>query len=251
MLCATLNEVFASIQGEGPWAGERHIFVRFQGCDLTCSFCDTPAAGAGPAAAGLGFFPAQVSPGYAAPREQEPNPVPLSRLTELCLRLSLRGPSRQTLSLTGGEPLLQADFIAQWLPRIAQSFRIFLETGGVHVEALRKIVACVDTVSMDVKLPSSTGMRPFWEEHARFLEAASGTGLVVKAVVTRGTSRDDVLTAARLLAACDDSIPFILQPAAGERAPELHSLVDFQDSALELLRDVRVIPQLHKILKAP
>src|SRR5208282_2838076 len=41
---ARINEIFASIQGEGLWIGQRHIFVRFQGCDIHCRYCDTPAA---------------------------------------------------------------------------------------------------------------------------------------------------------------------------------------------------------------
>ena len=34
-------EMFASINGEGPCAGELALFVRFQGCNLRCSYCDT------------------------------------------------------------------------------------------------------------------------------------------------------------------------------------------------------------------
>lgn len=32
---------FVSIQGEGPFAGVKSYFIRFAGCDLRCSFCDT------------------------------------------------------------------------------------------------------------------------------------------------------------------------------------------------------------------
>jgi 7-carboxy-7-deazaguanine synthase len=37
-----ISEIFESIQGEGPWAGTRSLFIRTSGCNLRCSFCDTP-----------------------------------------------------------------------------------------------------------------------------------------------------------------------------------------------------------------
>ncbi len=36
-----INEIFYSLQGEGAHTGKAAVFVRFSGCNLRCSFCDT------------------------------------------------------------------------------------------------------------------------------------------------------------------------------------------------------------------
>ncbi len=38
---AYLSEIFSSVQGEGPYVGERHLFLRFCGCHRDCNYCDT------------------------------------------------------------------------------------------------------------------------------------------------------------------------------------------------------------------
>ncbi|HEY6010089.1 MAG TPA: 7-carboxy-7-deazaguanine synthase QueE, partial [Nitrospirota bacterium] len=131
MTHAVLHEIFPSIQGEGPWIGERHIFVRFFGCDLQCRYCDTLASlgAAGNAVPKFCRVATGVDPNT---HEEIPNPVSPADLTNVCGRFIIPGPSRPTISLTGGEPLLHSSFLGEWLPLARRTFRIYLETNGIH-----------------------------------------------------------------------------------------------------------------------
>ncbi len=249
---AYIDELFSSIQGEGLWIGQRQIFVRFSGCDLCCRYCDTPTA-AQPIKSGDG----QKSPCRAQKtadsfdHEDIPNPLSAADLSALCSRIVIPGPSHPWLSLTGGEPLLQGGFLSEWLPQARERFSIYLETNGIRHEAMYDIKDMVDVVSMDFKLPSATGQRPFWREHKKFLSVALGRGLFVKAVVTGDTANNDIVAAADIIAEVDAAIPLIIQPASGQLAPEPHQLLKFQKTALAMIKNVRVIPQAHKMLKLP
>lgn len=246
---ARVYEIFASIQGEGPWIGQRHIFVRFQGCDIRCRYCDTPAARSlESCGTDVQYCIVQVRPGPEADQQQVRNPVSADDLSALCARLVIPGPSRSVLSLTGGEPLLQSEFLAQWLPQVKKNHLIYLETSGIHDQAMKALADLVDVVSMDFKLPSATGLRPFWKEHEKFLAASLGKDLFVKAVVTKDTKKEDIRISARIIASADASIPLVLQPAGAAFAPSAAMLVELQDEALQIISDVRVIPQAHKIL---
>jgi 7-carboxy-7-deazaguanine synthase len=246
-----IREIFTSIQGEGPWLGQRHIFVRFAGCDIRCRFCDTPAAvQMEQEGADLPFCSVQITAG-SNERELVLNPVTAPALTAYCSRFIIPGPSRPVISLTGGEPLLHASFLTGWLPTVHNIFIVYLETSGIHHEAMKIISDLVDVVSIDFKLPSATGLRSYWDEHRRFMEATRGKTQFVKAVVTRDTRQEDVLTSARIIADFDRSTVLVIQPAGGLLAPESTLLMNFQDAALAIIDDVRIIPQMHKMLNVP
>jgi len=184
-------------------------------------------------------------------RELAPTPVLSPALTKYCKRLIIPGPSHPVISLTGGEPLLQAPFLVDWLPTVHGTFSIYLETSGIHPDAMKSMQDLVDVVSVDFKLPSATGLRPFWTEHEKFLQATRGKTLFVKVVVTADTVKDDIRSSARIIAGFDPSTTLVIQPAGGSLAPESTMLVDFQDEALGIIEDVRVIPQAHKTLNVP
>ena len=119
----TVNEIFFSIQGESTHAGRPCVFVRLTGCDLRCSWCDTPYA----------FHEGRKMTIDAVIDEVERY---RSGLVEV----------------TGGEPLLQPD-VYPLMDRLLDSGRtVLLETGGqVDVAHVPGGVIKI----MDVKCPGS------------------------------------------------------------------------------------------------
>ena len=130
---SSLVEIFASTQGEGPEVGRATLFVRYGGCDLRCVWCDSPGTWkASPTcrietSAGAGEF------------EEHPNPISAESIADVADALAPR-PSTW-ISLTGGEPLLQPTALAAVVDRLSErGQRIYLETHGLHAEALSKVV---------------------------------------------------------------------------------------------------------------
>lgn len=177
-----------------------------------------------------------------------PNPVSGEMLLEMCRSLSVSGPGRPWLSLTGGEPLLHIEFLLSWLLEAKRFFDIYLETNGIHHQSMKRIRDLVDAVSMDFKLPSATGLSPFWAEHREFLSSCAGKDVSVKAVVTMDTAIEDIIMSSRIIADTALNTPLIIQPATGPLAPPASLLLYLQAAALEMIPEVRVIPQAHKIL---
>lgn len=238
---APVIEVFSSIQGEGTHVGERQTFVRFQDCELSCKFCDTP----------FSFidnkFCRVESPPFTKRFHNLPNPLTPEQLIGILAEFQDR-----TITVTGGEPLQHAPFLREWLPMARPRWQILLETAGVHVAEFRELLDLVDIVAMDFKLPSSTGMHPWWREHESFLKASQGKEVYVKTIVTSETSEADLQRGIDLVASIDPALPFILQPAAPagrfRAAPSVEQLALWQDLSCRRLANVRIIPQIHKQL---
>lgn len=220
---AKVSEVFFSVQGEGPYIGTGHVFIRFFGCNILCDFCDTKK----------GKF---RSYSEASLKERVENILNKSQA--------------RFISLTGGEPLLQADFIESFISkaRFRKEF-IYLETNGILYHNFQKIKSLVDIVSMDIKLPSITLAGEFWHEHEKFLKSCLEKDVFVKVVVDEKAKKSEIIKAAQLVAKIDKKITFIIQP---NHAKWGNSLINksqkFQLLALQYLDDVRIIPQMHKIL---
>ncbi|MEM9135789.1 MAG: 7-carboxy-7-deazaguanine synthase QueE [Cyanobacteria bacterium P01_F01_bin.42] len=254
---ANLVEIFSAIQGEGVNVGTRQLFVRFGGCDLRCRYCDSvqtwrPTTGC----------EIEIEPGKRV-YEQAENPVSQAQLIEWITRLNLPY-VHDSISFTGGEPLLHSKFLQEFLPLLKRkcSLPIYLETGGHRDRDLERVLPYVDMIGMDMKLPSVSG-ETLWDAHRRFLRMAHGrSDIFCKLIISNRTTIEDLQTAAEVIASVDNAIACFLQPMTPvgrktheERleqglatAPSPDQVLDWQVLMKRSLRDVRVIPQTHKMI---
>jgi organic radical activating enzyme len=240
-----VSEVFASFQGEGAHVGERQLFVRFAICNLRCRYCDTPDS--------LVAVPALTIQYPEGAPVQVANPVSSADLCRVCCGFFEGCGPIDGVAVTGGEPLVQAEFVAAFLREARFPVPVLLETSGVLPEKLALVLPWVNVVSMDIKLPSNSGEPAFWTEHARFLECAGAKELYVKVLIDEGTADDEVAQAAELVAAHGDA-PIFLQPimTPGGR-PDISpaTLTRLFAVARRHHQRVRVVPQTHKLLHIP
>jgi organic radical activating enzyme len=233
------------VQGEGPLVGVRQIFLRLGGCNLACAFCDTPQARR-PAAtcrietvAGTGRY------------EYVPNTLSVEDVLSMVKNLRLTG--HHSVAVTGGEPLVQADFLRELLPALtADGHKIYLETNSTMPEELDGIISHVDYVSADIKLPSSTGEPERYEVNLDFLKRCEVSLLIVKMVVTDQTEPDEFIRGVEIVRESGRKPIVVLQPATGRRGEvEVGGglLLDIQRRALEVYDDVRVIPRVQQFLR--
>ncbi|MBP7055851.1 MAG: 7-carboxy-7-deazaguanine synthase QueE [Candidatus Omnitrophica bacterium] len=224
-----ISDIFSSIQGEGIFVGAKQIFVRFRQCNLACAFCDEPWQ--------------KEAKLYSS----------LELMTEVKYLDLNKGP-HHSISFTGGEPLMYKDFLKVFLKISRKAgFKSYLETNGTMPEALSEVIDLVDIISMDFKLPSSTGLRPYWDEHFEFLKIAVKKNVFVKAVVTSRTTREDVEKSVELVRRVKKDMPLVLQPVTplekGGRPVESSRLLEFLDiGSRNEIAAMRVIPQVHKML---
>jgi len=119
-------EIFRSLQGETSRVGLPMDFIRLAGCDLACTYCDTPDAR-----------------DRAAGRE----------MTVAEVLSALPSPALQWVMITGGEPLLQAEAVNALVAALCDvGRRVMVETSGAYpVEVLDARAVRI----MDVKTPGS------------------------------------------------------------------------------------------------
>ena len=248
---AYLSEIYSAIQGEGPLIGIRQIFVRFSACDLRCVWCDTPDS-----LIRTEFCSVENDAGTRKFYEVK-NPLTTSSLLSNLKSLSLE--SHHSISLTGGEPLLQYNFLNNFLPIFKKEFSlpVYLETGGHRPEELSKIVKFLDFISMDFKLPSSANTGTLWDKHKEFLDISSKTknlqNIWVKIVLTKDTKLDELFYSVDIIKSVypKNNLEIFLQPVTeinNINPPGELELLNIQSELLKIYPKIRVAPQVHRLI---
>ena len=131
-----ISELFYSIQGEGKLSGVPSVFIRASGCNLRCSWCDTPYASRNPEGDDL-------------------------TVNEIVDRIA-EHPARHVV-ITGGEPMIMPDIVPLTAALKSRGYHITIETAATVFQHLT-----LDLASMSPKLANST---PWQREAGRFAAA--------------------------------------------------------------------------------
>ena len=212
-----IKEIFTSIQGEGLWVGERHIFVRFCKCNLNCAFCDTD-------------FDINNSKEFSSEE----------------LYKILKDNGCEVVSLTGGEPLLDVEFLKHFLKNYKEKLnkKIYLETNGTLPKNLEKIIDYVDIVAMDIKLESATQQKNNFPENDNFLDIASKKDVFIKVVFDKNIKENEIQEVIKLAKKYNKTV--VLQPKMPlDKDIDLYKI--FNDF-YKHYKNIRLICQTHKFL---
>ena len=227
---APIIEIFSSFQGEGVLIGQRQIFVRFAGCNLNCSYCDTKNSIS--KNEGILMTPAQV----------------VSKIE------SILTPDCHTISFTGGEPSLYPEFINE-VSKLT-NLDIMLETNGTLPENIDSIDN-LDIVSLDIKLKEQ--FNGDFEEDIFLNEIKSLNLLIEKSInvycklvilpCLKIESFEEVIKKIDDEIIYKNDLQFIIQPSSPLSDWEgiSNSLFEFSEVAGKYFK-VSTIPQIHKIL---
>lgn len=210
-------EIFTSINGEGTKAGQTAVFVRFTGCNLNCSYCDTKWA-------------------------NEPN-AEYKLMTDREILSLIKETGIKNVTLTGGEPLLR-EGIHELLEEIAKDgfLQAEIETNGsIDLKPFCDIENR-PSFTMDYKLPSSGMEKHMCLENFEILEKKDTVKFVSGSI-------EDLKKALEIIRNYDLSrrCHVYISPVFGSIEPA--KIVDFMVE--NKLNEVNLQLQLHKFIWDP
>ena len=233
---AIVKEIFSSVQGEGPFIGAKQIFIRFCMCNLNCSYCDTDYS---PENVYYKFYPNDLAD-Y------------LNKNYDLSLIHSI--------SLTGGEPLIWAEFLKKFMPLLRVKY--YLETNAVISEGIEKIIQYTDIIAADIKLPGCSG-HDLFKIHDKFFETVRNLGadltakktfnranknIFAKIVFDENITDEEIQKSTGLAKKYDFEL--IIQPKMidNKLSVSSKSMINIFEKFVKLYKYTRLIPQVHKFI---
>jgi 7-carboxy-7-deazaguanine synthase len=211
-------EKFMSINGEGNTAGELSVFIRFAGCNLKCSYCDTLWA-------------------------NNIDRVEYEEMSTQDICNYIKATGIRNVTLTGGEPLLQ-EGIYELLSLLTteDSIRVEIETNGsVELDEYTDMENG-PIFTMDYKLGTSGMEHSMRVSNFELLKEQDTVKFVAGSMKDLETAKH-IIEKYRLTDKCSVH----LSPVFGNI--ELSTMVDFMKE--NKMNGVRLQPQLHKIIWHP
>lgn len=213
-------ERFFSINGEGQKAGELSQFIRFTGCNLQCTYCDTAWC-------------------------QSPDGISDSlEISQLVFDAAAKGITN--ITLTGGEPLLQEGLPELVRQLTVQGNAVEIETNGSlpldELLALRRLSEGTLSITMDYKLPDSGMESAMCLTNLELLEPQDAVKFVPSSI-------RDLERAAQIIELyhLSERTHIYISPVTDRLKP--HEIVDFMKE--KQLNRVRLQLQLHKTIWDP
>ncbi len=215
-----INEIFASVQGEGIHTGLVTTFIRLAGCDLRCTWCDTP---------------------YSLSTE-DGRPFPIEKVIK-----DIRSFGSSIVCITGGEPLVQKETVLLVEKLLNEGFETDIETNGAHDVSILPLKKKGLFISMDVKTPSSGESESFLTRNIAHLKKDDQLKFIIK----DGEDLDFTYT---FLKTYEPKCNIILTPCSNEGGKTIveRLILSFREQEEGPFRDVlkraRVMIQTHKVL---
>ena len=138
-----ISEIFESIQGEGINAGKQAIFLRTAECNLKCTWCDTK------------YTWDWKNYDYA----KEVKEISIKEIRKLIEQTTIRH-----LVITGGEPLMQQDDLAELLTFLKPEFYVEVETNCTIIPN-NALSALVDQWNVSPKTKNSDNLLELCEKN--------------------------------------------------------------------------------------
>ncbi len=204
-------EIFRTVEGEGKWVGLPITFLRLEGCNLRCEWCDTPYSYDG-------FSFKEYS------------------LNELLERVESFGLKR--ICITGGEPFYSSNLPVLVEEFLNKNYKVFIETNGtLWLPKIKEIFNENLYITCSPK-------PPFYFVHPELIPFISE----LKFVVDENIKVENIINPKLEKLLKNDII--VLQPESN-LPERVEKALKIQDELLKKGIESRIIPQCHKVLGLP